>query len=258
MPAVTEPVRSTDDRRDETPLRIKYRIRFAKTGLLRWISHRDLARLWERLVRRAQLQLSMSEGFHPKPRISFPSALALGVEGLDEVVELDLAEQLDAGELFDRLRRDQQPGLEILRVVRLPDGSGKAQLLRSEYLIAVPPRADLELVQQAIERLKSQTTVSLVRKQKTTIVDVASQVLALELVDPQLRLSIAASDAASLRPTEILNLIGAGNWIEEGASITRTRVVLEKEYQCENDAPMPLPTQQPTKSTSGDVSDASP
>ena len=45
----------------DQPLRIRYRIRFAKTGLLRWISHRDLARLWERLLRRARLQLSMTE-----------------------------------------------------------------------------------------------------------------------------------------------------------------------------------------------------
>jgi len=66
------------------PLRIRYRIRFAKAGLLRWISHRDLASLWERLLRRAALKLSMTEGFHPKPRVAFPSALALGVESQDD------------------------------------------------------------------------------------------------------------------------------------------------------------------------------
>jgi radical SAM-linked protein len=131
MPSVTAE-QSMTDKREETPLRIRYRIRFAKTGLLRWISHRDLARLWERLVRRAELKLSMTEGFHPKPRIGFPSALALGVEGLNEVVELELAEELKVNELFDRLQSDEQPGLEILSVVRLPGGFGKAQLLRSD------------------------------------------------------------------------------------------------------------------------------
>ena len=43
------------------PTRLRYRIRFSKTDLLRWTSHRDLARLWERLVRRSQLKLSMTE-----------------------------------------------------------------------------------------------------------------------------------------------------------------------------------------------------
>ena len=94
-------------------VRIRYRIRFGKTDLLRWISHRDLARLWERLLRRAQLVLSMTEGFHPKPRVGFPSALALGVESLDEVVEIDLAEEISAKALLVRLEADRQPGLHI-------------------------------------------------------------------------------------------------------------------------------------------------
>jgi len=68
-----------------------YRIRFAKTGLLRWIGHRDLLRLWERILRRRELQPRMTTGFHRKGRISFPSALALGVEGLDKVVAQSVA-----------------------------------------------------------------------------------------------------------------------------------------------------------------------
>ena len=119
-------------------IRLRYRVRFAKTGLLRWTSHRDLARLWERLVRRAQLKLSMTEGFHPKPRIGFPSALALGISGQNEVVELDLAERLTAPELLQRLSKDKQPGLEIKSVQLMPEGSGKAKLLRTDYAISLP------------------------------------------------------------------------------------------------------------------------
>ncbi len=68
-------------------VRQKLRIRFRKTGDLRLISHRDLARAFERLFRRADLPLAMSQGFHPHARINFPSALALGIQGEDEVVE---------------------------------------------------------------------------------------------------------------------------------------------------------------------------
>lgn len=230
MQTVTDQ-RPTTEQRDEAPLRIRYRVRFAKTGLLRWTSHRDLARLWERLIRRAELKPSMSEGFHPKPRIGFPSALALGVEGLDEVVELDLAEEPSEQELFDRLSRDEQPGLQILSVVRLPERSGKAQLLQTDYLIDVPDSADSSATRQAIEQLMSQSTVSVDRKKKTLTFDLPSQILTLELGEDQLLLSLAASDAASLRPTDVLDLIGAGDWIENGASIKRTRVLLQKEYK---------------------------
>ena len=75
-----------------TRIRQRVRIHFQKVGDLRWISHRDLVRVFERIFRRAGLKLSMSEGFHPKARMSFPSALALGIAGQDEVMDVELAE----------------------------------------------------------------------------------------------------------------------------------------------------------------------
>ena len=212
-------------------LRIRYRIRFAKTGLLRWISHRDLARLWERLLRRASLQLSMTEGFHPKPRVAFPSALALGVESMDEVVEIELAEELSVGELLDRLCGDQQPGLIIHSVHRLPEGFGKAQLQSSDYIITVPESVDLDAAGKAIHQLLEQSTVSFQRKNKTVTVSVPDQIRCLQLDGRLLRLTLSASETASLRPGDVLENIDAARWIEQGALITRTKVLLQSEYE---------------------------
>ncbi|MCD0461912.1 TIGR03936 family radical SAM-associated protein [Roseiconus lacunae] len=216
------------------PLRLRYRIRFAKTGLLRWTSHRDLARLWERLLRRAQLQLSMTEGFHPKPRISFPSALALGISGKDEVVELDLAEHLEAGDLLARLRSDHQPGLEIKSVQFMPAGSGKAKLKRTDYVISRPDPdlGDIDVDEAAIEAridaFLKQESVTVTRKKKPLTVQVSEQVLSLTFGE-NLELSLAASDAATLKPTDVLDLIGLSDWIAAGSQIIRTEVVLASE-----------------------------
>ena len=65
-------------------IRQRARIRFRKEGDLRLIGHRDLVRAVERTLRRAGVQLSMSEGFHPKARLNFPSALSVGITGEDE------------------------------------------------------------------------------------------------------------------------------------------------------------------------------
>ena len=215
---------------EPAPLRIRYRIRFAKSGLLRWTSHRDLARLWERIVRRAALELSMTEGFHPKPRIGFPSALALGVNGLDEVVELELAEQMTAHNLFKRLCDDNQPGLTIISVKLLPEGFGKARLERSDYIISIPEGVDIAKAEQAIGELKSKDTLSFERKKKIVTVD-AAQVPRIEIQGRELHLSLAASESASLRPGDVLDLINASNWVENGAIINRTKVILQKEYE---------------------------
>jgi len=72
--------------------RVRVRVRFRKRDDLRWISHHDLARTFERWLRRAGLPLRRSAGFHPKPKLSFPSALALGIAALDEVMEFELSE----------------------------------------------------------------------------------------------------------------------------------------------------------------------
>ena len=238
MPIVTE-TNPTDpdhgpDATQEMPaaplLRIRYRIRFAKTDLLRWISHRDLARLWQRLLRRAQLKLSMTEGFHPKPRVAFPSALALGVESLDEVVEIELAEQMTPHDLLLRLDADQQPGLTIKSVTQVPEGSSKAQLQASDYKISIVDDADTTAVQAAIERLMKQNTVSVERKKSTLTVRVTEQITQLEVTGDVIQLQLAASQAASLRPGDVLDLLGFGDWIELGTLIRRTRVELKQEF----------------------------
>ncbi len=236
MFAVTETPVSNEPSAAGEPdrLRVRYRVRFAKVGLLRWISHRDLARLWERLVRRAALDLSMTEGFHPKPRIGFPSALALGVESLDEVVELELAEELAPGDLLSRLQDDQQPGLTILSVGRLPEGFGKAQLLRADYVITIIDSADLPALEQSISQLKDRGSVTIPRKGKTITAIVETQIPDLAIRDGKLHLAIAASDSASLRPADVLELLGIGDWIQRGAMITRTRVTLHREFESDN------------------------
>src|SRR4029079_6179883 len=92
-------------------VRQRARIRFTKEGDLRWISHRDLMRLWERLFRRAGVALSMPEGFHPKPRINFPSAWALGSAGIDELLEVDLAEESTSESLGEAIAGELPEGM---------------------------------------------------------------------------------------------------------------------------------------------------
>ena len=211
------------------PLRIRYRIRFSKTGLLRWISHRDLARLWERLLRRADFKLSMTQGFHPKPRIGFPSALALGVDGLEEVVELEFAEDLTPQNVLKRLQEDEQPGLAIISVAKVPEGFKKPQLEKSTYQITLPENADPAATKTSIDQLLSQPTVSVARKKKTLTVETATQILSLQMETNHLSLTLAASEAATLRPQDVLDLLGFADWIEQGSTITRTRVYLQQD-----------------------------
>src|SRR5882672_8020811 len=97
-------------------VRDKVRIRFRKGGELRLVSHHDLMRCFERMLRRADLPFHNTEGFNPKPRMAFALSLALGIEGCEEAVEMEMDVCLPPEELRERLIRQAPIGLEILSV----------------------------------------------------------------------------------------------------------------------------------------------
>lgn len=116
----------------------RIRIRFKKTGNLCFIGHMDLLRVCERLFRRARLPLAMSEGYHPKVRMSFPSALSLGIEGTDEVLELELTAATDTESLLELLNSRSIDGLEFSSAEILAPGTKKAMLFSSAFEMTVP------------------------------------------------------------------------------------------------------------------------
>ncbi len=125
-------------------VRDKLRIRFRKAGDLRLVSHHDLMRCFERMLRRAALPFHSTEGFNPKPRMVFALSLGLGIVGCEEVVELELDAQLPAEEVRDRLARQAPAGLEILSVKRI-DPKVTAHVRRVCYRLPVPPEQVSEL-----------------------------------------------------------------------------------------------------------------
>src|SRR5438105_10041341 len=100
-------------------VRDKVRIRFRKGGELRLVSHHDLMRCFERMLRRARLPFHSTSGFNPKPRLIFALSLPLGIVGRDEVVDLELDEEVALDEVQRRLSVEAPAGLEILSVRRI-------------------------------------------------------------------------------------------------------------------------------------------
>src|SRR6476661_4809197 len=108
------------------PVVARLRIRYAKRGRLRFVSHRDFARAFERSLRRAGIPMAYSAGFHPHPKISYVGAAPTGVASEAEYLEIALAEYRDPAELAAALDAALPPGLDILQAVDVaccPPGS---------------------------------------------------------------------------------------------------------------------------------------
>jgi radical SAM-linked protein len=207
------------------PFRV--RIRFCKQGDLRLISHRDLVRAMERVFRRAGIAVRMSEGFHPKPRMSFPSALGLGIAGRHEVVEIDLDEGLPASELLATLATFAPVGLEFLTAEVVAPGSRKAQA-RSFTYETEPPEARRAELPAAIERLLSATSWPIARPGQTSPIDVRPLIEDLRVEGGRLRMRLLASHEAGARPRDVLAALGWHDDLDGSVwALERTEVELQ-------------------------------
>jgi len=98
----------------------KIRFEFQKAGELRYLSHLELMRVLHRALRRASLPLAYTQGFNPQPKISVAQALAVGVEGLRELGEVEFTSRVEPDDLLARWNRQLPPGLKILRTWEAP------------------------------------------------------------------------------------------------------------------------------------------
>ncbi|HUY31503.1 MAG TPA: TIGR03936 family radical SAM-associated protein [Pirellulales bacterium] len=207
-------------------VRRRVRIRYCKHGDLRLLGHRDLARAWERVFRRAGVGLRMSEGFHPKPRLSFPSALAVGVCGAAEVLEAEITCEGSAAELAAALARCAPEGLAVTTVEWLPAGTPPSQVRRVVYELPVPRPWPLGLAER-VARWPGEGPTTVDRGQGRRPIDLAALVEDVELDGNVLRMRIRVTPQGTARPREVLAALGLEDGEQQGFHLTRTVVELE-------------------------------
>lgn len=116
---------------------MRYRLRWAKRGKLRFLSHHDEALVFERAARRGELPVSYSRGFTPHPKIAFGSGLPVGFGSEVELLDVALEEPMPSEEIVERFNRGLPFDLRVLAVVALPDGvvSLGALIVAADYEI---------------------------------------------------------------------------------------------------------------------------
>jgi radical SAM-linked protein len=116
----------------------RVRLHYAKRGRLRFSSHRDFQRAFERALRRAAVPMAYSAGFSPHPKVSYAGAAPTGVASEAEYLEIALSERCDPERLRAALDRSLPPGLDVLDVVEVAGGSLAERLEASVWEIKLP------------------------------------------------------------------------------------------------------------------------
>ena len=204
----------------------RVRVRFGKRGDLRMISHRDLVRLWERLLRRAELPLGMSQGFHPKARLSFPSALALGIESWDEVLVFELSRPVETEEIRRRIESQAPAGLTIHEVRLLEPGHSKGRLRSCTYRIRIPA-ARRAALQRRIKLLAEQSSYWFQRKAGSGPPEGFPALDQLDLQHGVLEFRLLVNHQGGIRVREVIDMLGLTDIESQGGCLIRTAMQIE-------------------------------
>jgi radical SAM-linked protein len=146
---------------------VKLRIRHTKLGKVRFTSHRDSATHWERALRKSGVQVAFSNGFTPRPKMSFGLGLPTGAESLAEYVDIDLVDEVDDLDKLATTFTDALPvGYEVTRIVHRPAGlSLQESVVACSWQLHVG-EVDAPAVSSAVAAFVAAEHVEMVRERK--------------------------------------------------------------------------------------------
>jgi radical SAM-linked protein len=205
---------------------MRIRVKFAKTQPMRFTSHLDLYRAWERLLRRAGMQMVFSQGYNPRPKLQLAAPLPLGITSRAEIVDFWLSDGPgDIDQLKSKLIAAKPPGIEILTVEFAEPSAPPLQkkVSAAEYQVIL-----LDKISQPDQRIDSLLgSETLIRQRRGKSYDLRPLILALsfESKDPEfILMRLNAQEGSTGRPEEVLLALDIQ---PENTRIERTQLLIQ-------------------------------
>ena len=171
---------------------------------MRFTSHRDFARTFERALRRAAVPVAYSQGFTPHPKISYASAAPTGVASEAEYLEIGLQARVDPGQLRAALDAALSPGLDVLGAVEAADGTSLADRIEASHWRIELPGVEPAVAAGAVAAFLAagEVLVERMTKQGRRSLDARIAVIDLDVPDPT-----PAPCADGATPCAIMDLV---------------------------------------------------
>ncbi|MTV48032.1 DUF2344 domain-containing protein [Heliobacillus mobilis] len=195
----------------------RIRIAFSKQDPVRWLSHLDTQKAFERALRRAEIPLAFSEGFNPHPKIAFASALAVGIVSLGEYADIELAEDMAPETVKEKLQQAMPEGFGVRAVKKVPQGTQAlmAAVNRAQYRVRVPLTKEIEdgMVKAALDKSLAEEAWLVEREGKKgrSTKDIRGGIYQLSghIVEGHLVLEMVVQTGSegNVRPEEVLEIV---------------------------------------------------
>jgi radical SAM-linked protein len=213
----------------------RFRIVFGKGREVKYISHLDLVRAWQRALRRAGVAVAHSQGFSPHPRMFFASALPVGVTGRAEVLDVVLEQHMQASELVARLRAQLPCGLCVVSAAEIPLAAPSlpTQVTAAEFEAQVDTTIPAEQMQSRLDQLVAMPSLArrMERDGKTREYDLRPLIQRLWLIGRAetmhvIGMRLQADAHGTGRPDEVLAALG---FTAQVRAMERTRLLLRSD-----------------------------
>lgn len=217
----------------------RFRTTFSKGDALKYTSHLDLARLWERSLRRARVGLAYSGGFNPRPRMQLAAALPLGHTGEAEWLDVWLEPPAGIDKFATALVPVLPHGLTISQVIQvgLKEPALQTQVASAEYRVTVKWNEPAERIEARVRHVLAAT--QLLQERRGRPYDLRSLIEGLRLAqqhegDVVFQMQLAARQGATGRPEAVLQALGMG---EPPARYHRRRLITKTKRESNQSVP---------------------
>lgn len=211
---------------------MKLRVKFAKTGAMKFIGHLDIMRYFQKAIRRAEIDIAYSAGFSPHQIMSFAAPLGVGLESTGEYFDIEVNSVTGSEDMKQRLNAAMAEGMQVMSVRMLPEDAGNAMasVAAARYTIAFAkgrPGFDLQTAAEAFMQ-KEHINVTKQTKKSIKEMDLRPYIYEMTADSEKVHLFVDASSAGNIKPSLVMETLCK----ENGEELTEfaLRITREETY----------------------------
>ncbi len=185
---------------------MRVRIKFAKTGLMKYIGHLDVMRYFQKVIRRADIDIAYSEGFSPHMLMSFAQPLGVGITSDGEYFDMDLKTSMPSAKIIDSMNEQMSDEINVSKAVSIPmekKYKGMTLVAAADYIVSF--KENDVLFNQNKDKLTeflSQPSINVLKKTKRSesITDIKPYIFESRVLEDQIHLKLSTGSVNNLKP----------------------------------------------------------
>lgn len=215
---------------------MKVRLKFAKYGVMKYIGHLDIMRYFQKCMRKGGIDIAYSTGYSPHQIMSFASPLGVGVESYGEYFDIELNSGT-ANDVLNNLNNVMVPGMEIISVVKLPDGvkNAMASIAAAKYRVFPKEGFTHENTDTGkVADFLSQSSINIIKQTKKNEIefDLKPHIYSFAFDGNEYSMLVDASSSGNIKPQAVIEKYG--EFCNMPVTISNYQIVREEIYTEEN------------------------